>query len=78
MPFSHNQKWNKHGELVYEEFVEVRYPALSGFQLGATLNAVLGVWTLEEAALIAKLPKEHLIAEAQAWAIASGVKNDGN
>lgn len=36
----------------------------------ATLNAVLGIWTLEDAANVAKVAPEDLIAEAQAWAVA--------
>lgn len=36
----------------------------------ATLNAVLGLWTLTDAANAAGVEAEHLIAEAQAWAVA--------
>jgi hypothetical protein len=43
---------------------------LEGTPLVATLNAVLGVWTLEQAANIAQLPAEALVAEAEAWAVA--------
>lgn len=41
----------------------------------ATLNAVLGVWTLEDAANAAKLTPEDLIAEAEAWAAARDLNN---
>lgn len=36
----------------------------------ATLNAVLGVWSLEDAANAAGLQPADLITEAQAWAAA--------
>ena len=43
---------------------------LEGTPLAATLNAVLGLWTLQQAADIAQLPAEALVAEAEAWAVA--------
>ena len=49
---------------------QVPYERLDGYQVVATLNAVLGVWTLADAANAARVPAEHLIAEAQAWAAA--------
>ena len=36
----------------------------------ATLNAVLGLWSVEDAANAVGLTQEELIAEAQAWAVA--------
>lgn len=36
----------------------------------ATLNAVLGVWSLDDAANVAGLSQQDLIHEAQAWAAA--------
>lgn len=45
---------------------------LQGVALVATLNAVLGLWTLTDAANIAQVPQSALIAEAQAWAAAGG------
>lgn len=45
-------------------------PPLEGTALVATLNAVLGVWSLQDAANIAQLPEQALIDEAQAWAAA--------
>ena len=36
----------------------------------ATLNAVLGIWTLQDAANAAGLTPDDLIREAQAWAAA--------
>jgi hypothetical protein len=35
----------------------------------ATLNAVLGLWTLEDAANAVSLTENDLIAEAEAWAV---------
>lgn len=35
----------------------------------ATLNAVLGIWTVEDAANAVNLRPEDLIAEAQSWAL---------
>lgn len=70
MPIYNNQYFNRDGELISEETIEVPYPALDRIQVVATLNAVLGVWTLEDASNIAGVPIEHLIAEAQAWAVA--------
>ena len=45
---------------------------LQGTPLAATLNAVLGIWSLQDAANIAQLPEQALIDEAQAWAAAGG------
>jgi len=39
----------------------------------ATLNAVLGVWSVADAANAVGLSEQDLINEAQAWAIASGM-----
>lgn len=70
MPIYHNEVFNSDGELISEEIIEIPYPSLSGIQIVATLNAVLGIWSLEDAVNIARVPEEHLIAEAQAWAVA--------
>lgn len=37
----------------------------------ATLNVVLGIWSLEDASNAVGLTPEQLVAEAQAWHIAS-------
>lgn len=37
----------------------------------ATLNVVLGIWSLEDASNAVRLMPEQLVAEAQAWHIAS-------
>lgn len=73
MPLVNNQEWNAQGELIRDEWVEEPYLPLNGHQVVATLNAVLGVWALADAAHVAGVPIEHLIAEAEAWAVvASG------
>jgi len=36
--------------------------------VAATLNAVLGLWSLAEAAAVAGVPAEALVAEAESWA----------
>lgn len=54
--------------LTLEERQTFGPPPLQGAALVATLNAVLGVWSLQDAANIAQLPEQTLIEEAQAWA----------
>ena len=63
--------WNSDGTLdrVEELPIPEQLP-LYGIPLLATLNAVLGLWTLQQAADIAELPPEALVAEAEAWAVA--------
>jgi hypothetical protein len=39
----------------------------------ATLQAVLGHWTLQDAANVANVPPERLVKEAEAWAYAAQV-----
>jgi len=41
----------------------------------ATLNAVLGLWPVEDAANAVGLTPDDLVAEAQAWAVASEAQN---
>ena len=38
--------------------------------VAATLNAVLGLWSLDDAANAVGLTADDLVAEAQAWAVA--------
>lgn len=38
--------------------------------VAATLNAVLGLWTLEDAANVAGVAPEDLVREAESWAAA--------
>lgn len=49
--------------------------ALDGIPLVATLNVVLGIWTLSDAARIAGTTEQALIDEATAWAVASEANN---
>lgn len=58
------------GQQMYVEAPDVPQVPLSGLAVVATLNAVLGVWSLQDAANIAQLPEQALIDEAQAWAAA--------
>jgi hypothetical protein len=63
--------WNADGTLErVEEIPDPPQMPLEGTPLAATLNAVLGLWTLQQAADIAQLPAEALVAEAEAWAVA--------
>ena len=71
MPRVNNQSWNADGVLVKDEWVDVPYQSLCGHQIIAALNAALGVWTLQDAANAAGVDAEHLVAEVQAWAVAS-------
>lgn len=48
---------------------------LEGIALVATLNAVLGIWSLPDAANIAGLTEEDLINEALAWGVAANMGN---
>lgn len=58
-------------DALWPEVADAQYP-LDGVPLVATLNAVLGLWTLQQAANIAQLPPEALVKEAEAWAAAGG------
>lgn len=42
---------------------------LNTFGVIATLNAVLGLWTVEDAANAVGLTPADLVAEAQAWSV---------
>jgi hypothetical protein len=75
MPIVNNQSWDSDGNLVLDEWVEMPYPALSGHQVVATLNAVLELWTLTDAANVAGVELAHLIAEAQAWAVSEAMSD---
>jgi hypothetical protein len=57
--------------IVEEYEVDVPQRPLSGIEIVATLNAVLGVWSLQDAANSVNLTTEQLVAEAEAWAVAS-------
>lgn len=64
------QEQDGQGNVLASGSEQVPYERLDGYQVIATLNAVLGLWTLTDAANAAGVPAEHLIAEAQAWAAA--------
>jgi len=57
--------------IVEEYDVNVPQQPLQGVQVLATLNAVLGVWSLQDAANAVRLSPQELVAEAQAWAAAA-------
>jgi hypothetical protein len=48
-----------------------RLVSLSPTGVAATLNAVLGVWPLDDAANAVGLTPADLVAEAEAWAMAA-------
>lgn len=49
---------------------EIPWPTLDGANVTAVLMVCKGLITLDEAVNITHLPAEHLINEAQAWAVA--------
>ena len=57
--------------IVEEYDIDVPQQPLRGIEVLATLNAVLGVWSVQDAANAVNLLPEELIAEAQAWAVAA-------
>lgn len=57
--------------IVEEYEIDVPQQPLQGVEVLATLNAVLGIWSLQDAANTVGLLPEDLIAEAQAWAAAA-------
>lgn len=57
--------------IVEEYEIDVPQQPLQGVEVLATLNAVLGIWSLQDAANAVKLTQAELIAEAQAWAAAA-------
>jgi hypothetical protein len=59
-----------HNNIVEQyEIPDVRSP-LDPTGVAATLNAVLGLWPLEDAANAVGLTPDDLVAEAEAWAMA--------
>ena len=56
---------------IIEDYEAPNPKRLRGPEIIATLNAVLGVWSLEDAANAVNLAPADLIAEAQAWAVAA-------
>jgi hypothetical protein len=72
MDINHNQTWDSDGNLIFEEYVEVTPTSLNIEGVFATLNVVLGIWSLEDAANAIGRKPEQLVAEAQSWAVAQG------
>ena len=64
-----HQRFNADGSM-YGEEVLVPFWALDEAGVAVTLLVVKGVLTLEEGANTLHLSPEHLVAEAEAWAVA--------
>lgn len=62
-----------HGNVLASGEEQVPYDPLDGYQIVAALNAVLGIWTLQDAANAAGTSPEHLVAEVEAWAAAQAL-----
>jgi hypothetical protein len=60
------------GTLVAEHDIPETPHPLDAIGVAATLNAVLGVWSLSDAANAVNLTPNDLIHEAEAWAAAAG------
>lgn len=71
---NHNQTWNTDGNLIHEEFVQVIPTSLNELGAVVTLLVVVGVLSLTDGANAAGVKPEHLIHEAQAWAVAGMVE----
>jgi hypothetical protein len=63
------------GQMLTFEQPDPPRPSLDAAGVMATLNAVLGIWPVEDAANAVGLSPDDLVAEAQAWAIASEAQN---
>lgn len=70
----HNQTWDSDGNLIHEEYVDVTPPSLNELGAVVTLLVVVGVLSLADGANAAGVKPEHLIHEAQAWAVAGMVE----
>jgi hypothetical protein len=71
MRLDRDQVFDQNGNLVEEVVVERHEDPLDAAGVIATLNAVLGVWSLDDASNAVRLPPERLVAEAEAWAAAA-------
>lgn len=58
--------------IVEEQILEDQLTSLKTEGVIATLNVVLGLWPIEDAANAVSLTPSDLVAEAQAWAAAQG------
>lgn len=66
----HRMAWDENGQ-PYAQEVTIPYWELDSAGVAVTLLVVKGLLTLEEGANTLHLSQEHLINEAQAWAVAS-------
>lgn len=60
------------GDTLVYETPDPPFAPLDPIGVMATLNAVLGTWTLQDAANAAGVTPDDLIREAQSWAAAQG------
>jgi hypothetical protein len=67
-----NMAWDEQGQ-PYGVDVVIPYWELDAAGVAVTLLVVKGVLTLEEGANILHLSQEHLISEAEAWAVAESI-----
>lgn len=61
------------GNVIASGEENVPWEPLHEHQVIAALNAVLGIWTLQDAANAAGTTPEHLVAEVNAWAAAQAL-----
>lgn len=66
-----NEYTDTDGNVVVVEAGETPFWPLSDEQAAVVLLVCKGVLTLDEGVNVTHLPAEHLINEAQAWAVAS-------
>lgn len=60
------------GNATITELPEIPFWSLDPSQTAVVLLVCKGLLTLDEAVNVTGLPADHLINEAQAWAVASG------
>jgi hypothetical protein len=64
--------WDENGQ-PYAQDVVIPYWELDAAGVAVTLLVVKGLLTLEEGANVLHLAQEHLISEAEAWALAGSI-----
>lgn len=64
---------NADGVVVGTDVASVKPQPLQGHQVVCCLNAVLGLWSVQDAANAAGVEPAALVAEAQAWAAAQAL-----
>lgn len=67
-----NMAWDENGQ-PYAVDVVIPYWELDAAGVAVTLLVVKGLLTLEEGANVLHLAPEHLISEAEAWAVAGSI-----